>query len=488
MAGSPGITNKILDDLSAAQVPSTDLVGIVVVTPSSAFEGKPRYISGGSKELVDTFGKATIGYDGYVAAKKICDTTSCWVYNVPHTVSGTLAQSKVELEDNTDSSILVEIRAKKAGVDFNDNKLIVTAPGKGTFGYRLTTDTGDILEKRDSISLNKQSLAFVNNVKSDYLEFELKSGNQANTIKAKEYVFAGGVSITVASDNANYIKGINELTSDSYNINFLTVPCMSHVVEILSGINTACDPNETIEAIVAPPKAVVSAQDIVNWSNGDLTGANYPTNSINNSQISVYAPWGTVFDEDINGKVVISPECEVLETRVYTNKNYKPWFAPAGVRRGKIRRFLELEAVYDKGARDLLIGGNNVVNPIAKIGTSGFLIYGQKTSERTPGSQLSRIQVRALQNYIQRQVSESTEGYVFEQNDEITWRQWETMATNIMQPILVARGVYGYVVSMHPTPEEIDQYQMPGLIKFQPEKAAEFIEITFNLKPASAEL
>ena len=78
--------------------------------------------------------------------------------------------------------------------------------------------------------------------------------------------------------------------------------------------------------------------------------------------------------------------------------------------------------------------------------------------------------------------------YVFEPNDEFTWGNWILMASTFMKSLKDARGVYDYKVIMTPTDTEIDQFKMPGIIKYKPTKAAEFIEITFNLKSKSSEL
>jgi hypothetical protein len=57
-----------------------------------------------------------------------------------------------------------------------------------------------------------------------------------------------------------------------------------------------------------------------------------------------------------------------------------------------------------------------------------------------------------------------------------------------METIKKARGVYEYSVTMSPTNEEIDQFKMPGTIKFKPIKDSEEIVITFVLKSKASTL
>jgi len=185
--------------------------------------------------------------------------------------------------------------------------------------------------------------------------------------------------------------------------------------------------------------------------------------------------------------LVLSLEHVVVKARVFTNDNFAPWFAPAGVVRGKVQGLISLETQYGLRDRDLLQGGTNIVNPIAKIGSHGILIYGQKTATRSASGQLARINVRSLQNYIQRMIIKETGEYVFDQNDSYTWDAWKLMVDKVMREIKVARGLYDYLIEMHPTDVEIDRYQMPGTILYKPEKAAEFIQITFDLLGKSSD-
>ena len=485
---SAGVYPKILDESGGAQAPSTNTTGIVMIAPTSVFSKKPVYITGGAKELVEIYGKAKVGFENYIASKLICDTTSCWVVNIPHQTSNSDKNATVNLTTAPESSTaVVQVDYVVPGEEGNDISIVVTDSAEGSFSFMVVNKTGDPLEKFTNVSFNKFSLDYVDNIYSQFVKLTaLVGATEETVVEAKKYDLAGGALQKITYEKSDVIAAINELKNQElYDLSMIVVPCLSHEPEILTALNTACAENGTMRAIVAPPLAVSKASEVVKWSNGtleDAPPATYPKNSINNSQISVYAPWGKVFDEDVNSSVWVSPECEVIAARVYTNDNFQPWFANAGTTRGKVKRFTELAALYNEGDRDLLYGGTNIVNPIAKIGSFGFLIYGQKTSLRDTTKQLTRENVRVLQNYIQKQVMTASQEYVFEQNDQYTWDTWISMATGVMAVIKRARGVYDYKVTMAPTDEEIDKYEMPGLIQYKPTKTAEFIPITFNLK------
>lgn len=489
---SAGVYPKVTDEVGAAQLPSTNVVGLVMIAPNKVFLKKPMYITGGSEELVETFGKAQVGFENYVAAKLIADTTSCWVVNVGYQESGSDVNATVNLEDS-ESTPLVKVDYVAPGEIGNDYSINVTKSSTGLFSFVVNDKDGNPLEKFENISFNKFSLSYVNNVYSQYVKLTAQvEATEQSEVAVKSYQLATGESRKITYTEGDITDAIKMLSDEGkYNINMITVPCLSHKVNILTALNTACDETKAMKGFVAPPKDVSKAADVVSWTNGtlpDSRGETYPKNSINNSQISVHAPWVKVFDSDINSSVWVSPECEVIAARVLTNDNYQPWFANAGTSRGKVKRATELAVLYNEGDRDLLYGGTNIVNPICKIGNYGFLIWGQKTSLRDTTKQLTRENVRYLQNYIYNMIMPATQEFVFEQNDQYTWDSWIGMAEGVMKSIKEARGVYDYKVTMQPTDEEIDRYEMPGVIAFKPTKTAEFIEVNFVLKSKGADL
>lgn len=491
MLKSPGSQAKLQDESGAAQSQGTDLVGIVMVAPGAAYQKEPQYISNGSEQLVELFGSAQVGYDNYVATKKMVDMTAAFVYNVPHTITGTNKKASVGLESAGNVKVLT-VSAKKSGEGGNDLKIMITNSVAGAFDMVVADKTGRLLEKFSGVSLDKWATGYFGFLVSDYVTVEVASGANITTaliLDKGDFALTGGSSASITVTDADLADAIDELSDmDKYGVNYLVVPCYSHRKAILAELSTKLPEDGTIECFIAPPLEVTKAQDVVNWSNGELAGADYPTNAVNNSQLEVYAPWISVLDSEVGGEVWISPEVAVLQARLFTNANYYPWVAPAGATRGKVSVAVSLKTYFSRRDRDLLLGGVNVVNPISKVGKSGFLIYGQKTSLRRPTAQLTRVNTRALQNYIQRVIMPASDEYVFEPNIQATWDNWVNMADGFMKGLKEKGAVYGYKVKMEPTDEEIDRFEMPGYIGYQPVKDGEFVYITFNLKSKSSTL
>lgn len=488
---SPGTYAYVIDESGSTVVPSTDVTGVVVVCPESGVNPLvPTLISGGSDALVETYGSATSAFPGYVATKILADATTLYVVNIPHTTTGSNTAASAIINNASEEQVL-EVKSIVIGEDLNGYVLKFSNISAGTFTYTLYDASGTLLEKTSGVSLDPVSLSYAGRLSSDYLEFVVEDGMETETIVSTDATLAGGEVEVITFNQGDFTSAIEMLADkDAYNCSYIVAPCQSHVVSNITAMTSNLDETGSIQGIIVPPQDVVSSSDVTAWSNGTLVaeGEDYPTNSINNSQISVYAPWIKVFDDEVSGYVWISPEPEIIISRVYTNNNYQPWFAPAGPVRGKLSNAVSLATQYNQGDRDLMYGGTNIVNPICKMGTSGYLIYGQKTSLRTTTKQLTRVNVRTLQNYLYDRIMPASQDYVFEPNDSTTWSNWIRMVYGVMREVKNARGVYDFLVEMEPTDTEVDSYEMPGLIKYKPTKAAEFVEIYFNLVSKSADL
>ena len=124
----------------------------------------------------------------------------------------------------------------------------------------------------------------------------------------------------------------------------------------------------------------------------------------------------------------------------YNDYVSEPWFAPAGFRRGRLTKPAEVEVRLNKGDRDSLYSGGNVVNPVVNFSQQGITIFGQRTAQRVP-SALDRINVRRLLIQIRKIILAGTRQFVFEPNDEFTWEQVQSVVSEALGDILRRRGI-----------------------------------------------
>ena len=202
----------------------------------------------------------------------------------------------------------------------------------------------------------------------------------------------------------------------------------------------------------------------------------------------MYWSWLQVTDPYSGQDIWLPPSGYVASQIAYSDKVAEPWFAPAGLNRGKLNTPIAIEYNPNKGERDMLYGNKNIVNPIVNYKGQGLTIWGQRTCQRKP-SALDRVNVRRLTNYLKKVIAASTEYYVFEPNDEYCWQKWVDMVEPKLAAIKAKRGVYDYRVIMDSTTvttDDINNNRMPGKLMYKPTKTAEFIPLDFMIMPTGA--
>lgn len=216
-----------------------------------------------------------------------------------------------------------------------------------------------------------------------------------------------------------------------------------------------------------------------------VSEVNTAVDHLNSSYVGVYWPWLQDYDADNKQYIWLPPSAYALTQLVYTDNVADPWYAPAGLARGKVSA-LDVEYSPTRAERDLLYGDTNIVNPIVKFVGEGIAIWGQKTAQRTR-SALDRINVRRLMIYAEKLIARMARGFLFEQHDAANWAAFARQANAILEPIRQRRGLYQYTVvcdSTTNTPDLINQNIMAGKIFVQPVKTIEFIEVEFTINAA----
>ncbi|AWD93024.1 tail sheath protein [Bacillus phage vB_BceM-HSE3] len=225
----------------------------------------------------------------------------------------------------------------------------------------------------------------------------------------------------------------------------------------------------------------LSPQQVVDWHNG--AGVFSTHQKFSSSYGAMYWSWIKVYDQFSRKERWVPPTGVVTAQYAYNDTNGEPWFAPAGLNRGKVSSVLEIEHSPSREERDLLYSGKNSINPIVNFKGEGVVIYGDRTLERNDGF-TSRVSVRRLVLNIRKAVAASTAYFNFEQNDYATWARWKGMIAPYLQSVKARRGLYGFSVIMNEstvTQWHIENHQMPGTIVLYPTQAAEVIPIDFVL-------
>lgn len=284
--------------------------------------------------------------------------------------------------------------------------------------------------------------------------------------------------------------GMQSLDDATLNIGMALIPGI-HTQAVQNELITLAERTQNFMALVAPPYAIGTVQDAIDWTNGKSTStANARTAAINSSYAAVHWPWVKVFSVFDGKDRWYDPSIFAARQMAYTDSIADSWFAPAGFRRGRLTKPTEVEVKLNQGDRDSLYSGGNIVNPIVSFPQQGITIFGQRTAQREPTS-LDRINVRRLMIYIRKVILLATQRFVFEPNDEFTWAQIEGVLNPFLDDIRRRRGITEFKVVCDETtntPLRIDRNELWTKVLIKPTKTAEILIFEINLTNQSAQL
>lgn len=260
---------------------------------------------------------------------------------------------------------------------------------------------------------------------------------------------------------------------ESIDINLLATPGFSTGAVIGTALQV-CEGRGDVLYLVDPPFGL-RPQQVVDWHNGmllsDLQAA------INSSYGALYWGWLRTFDQFNSSEIWIPPSGHVSAVFSRTARESEQWFAPAGLRRGRLLTALDVEYSPTQAERDLLYGSGNAVNPIVKFPQDGIVVWGQRTLQRTQ-SALDRVAVRMLLIYIKKNLVRTLRNFIFEPNDRVLWRQVQATIEPFLADVQSRRGLQAFRVIVdetNNTPERIDRNELWVSVFVKPTRTVEFV-------------
>lgn len=287
----------------------------------------------------------------------------------------------------------------------------------------------------------------------------------------------------VTSMDSDYINALKKLYNpEVYDFNTVAAPGDA-ASAVQNEIQNLCESRHDCFGVIdaAPFGLGLGVKEKLNH----VSEINSMNENIVSSYVGAYWPWLQDYDADNKQYVWLPPSIYALTQLAYTDNVADPWYAPAGLNRGKVTA-LDVEYSPTRQERDILYGDTNVINSIVKFVGEGIVIWGQKTGQRTK-SVLDRINVRRLMIYAEKLIARMARGFLFEQNDAANWAAFARQANAILEPIRQRRGLYKYTVvcdATTNTSDLINQNIMAGKIFVQPTKTIEFIEVEFTINGA----
>lgn len=297
---------------------------------------------------------------------------------------------------------------------------------------------------------------------------------------------------------AEVLVGNEDIRSETIFFNLMATPGYPEVIDEMVALNI--DRKETAFVIGDSPFDLNSSStDLLAWaSNQNNSPGNSSTGLVSaDPNLGIYYPSG--LGTNVDGSDVVVPSSHMmLRTIGFNDQVAYPWFAPAGLQRGRVSNasavgYIDDEGEFvavtlNQGQRDTLYTNN--VNPIAFIPNQGLVVYGQKT--RNPAaSALDRVNVARLVEYIRYHSERMSQPFLFEPNDSQTRSNVKDAFDRFMAELVTLRGLYDFLVvcdTSNNTPARIDKNELWIDIAIQPVKAIEFIYIPIRIKATGSDL
>ena len=267
--------------------------------------------------------------------------------------------------------------------------------------------------------------------------------------------------------------------SDEYDINLLFMPGVidnlaNHQAVVTKAINMVDDRGDVF--LVVDPTA---------WGDSP-TAAQTRAEAHNSSYTSMYYPWVRSSSPLLGKHVWTPPSVAVSSVYSFNDKVGHPWFAPAGLNRGRIDSAGGIERQLTRGIRDDLYSAN--VNPIANYPGQGVVVWGQKTLQKK-SSALDRVNVRRLLIKLKKFFASTSRFLVFEENTARTRNKFLNIVNPYMEQVQSNSGVEVFKIVMdetNNTPDLVDRNQLVGQVMIHPTRTAEFIVLDFTIQRTGA--
>lgn len=314
------------------------------------------------------------------------------------------------------------------------------------FRVRITTAAGVVLETHDRLSLDSADPRYVVNVlRDESIRYRCANQNAAtaapnNRPLAGTYTPTGGNDGLASLAYTDYIghattrTGLHAFDPDAH-FRLASCPGVTDHDAHVAGTAWAANLTEVryVGTIPFAITTVAGAKAFRRRESPYATGT-----AIDSAYGALYAGWHRVIDPRTREELWLPAEGEVYAALAAATKESGPWLPLAGSKRGKLSTEVR-ELRVSPGPDDLEAMVRAGLNPFYADPSEGFLIEGQATLQRTP-SQLDRLNVAILVDFIGEQVREGNRPLRHEPNDAILWRDMTNRTVKFMERLAQKRG------------------------------------------------
>ena len=241
-----------------------------------------------------------------------------------------------------------------------------------------------------------------------------------------------------------------------------------------------------------------------NWTLGTIAG----------SYAAMFTPWYECSspivledykssDDDSNAAHYLAMPASLayLTTLARQIRDYNPWLAVSGVRRGQVPYLSKLHInrnltnniadSYQQVPQDGYTNGKGAlrsINPITNIRNYGCCIWGNRTlrsnSEGTKAT--SFLSTRNQISDIKKCIYETSQKLLFEQNSDVLWINWKSYVTPLLDSMISNNIIRDYTITRYnidpESGERVPAYKILAAIRIVPINAVEQFELTINIE------
>ena len=196
----------------------------------------------------------------------------------------------------------------------------------------------------------------------------------------------------------------------------------------------------------------------------------------NGTYVAPYANYDKYYNSTLASWIYLPKSVAGACAEAFCQVSGEPWMAPAGVAKGSIEYSTnQLKRLTDDEIGQLYI---NNINTSRLCGAYGEVLWGQKTALKKE-SALNRINVRCCLNYIEKQLEQMMNPFLFQQNTPNTRSSAKNVIDSFLDRVKAAGGILEYDTSVEEDPD--DPHVMLVNIQIRPAESIEWIDIKITV-------
>lgn len=310
---------------------------------------------------------------------------------------------------------------------------------------------------------------------SDGMSYSIIKGIGSTIATDGSNVFGFNLSSAAASGYSAFKKAIDILSNSYlYSFNLLSLP---GIIEEYHGAVTAY-----VDAMVNSRQDNIYIRDLTGRDD-NVAKAISVVAGLDNLYSATYYPWIQVIDIGTGKKVYMPPSVMVPQAVAYSDSISAPWFSVAGAKRGTLGGAIDTKNRLSQAEIGLLNTAH--INSITKKGSAGVIIWGNDTLQEVKTA-LSSLNVVRLIQALQAYIGNVADNLVWDPNTNVLYNTFKTKVNTYLEGVQANQGVYTFEVQMDTnttTFADVDNLTVNGVIKIQPTRDAEFINLTYVVSP-----